>query len=83
VSALGEVAKPRAIVKPVGGLAEEAHAAGCRPLEPEREAEQRRLAAAVRAGDGDELAGGDDQIDVAQNRLPVQIREVDVLELDR
>jgi hypothetical protein len=49
-------------------------------LETEDEPEQRRLAAAVRARDGDELAPLDLQRDVTQDVRTVPVRERHVLE---
>ncbi len=43
-----------------------AHQAGIRPLQPQRDAQQRRLAGAVGADDGDDLAGAKGERDVAQ-----------------
>ena len=45
-----------------------------RTLEPEDEAQQRRLAAAVRAGDGNELACGDTQRDAVEHEDAVPVR---------
>jgi hypothetical protein len=52
-------------------------------LEPEDQAEKRRLAAAVRSGDGHELAAFDGEIHVAEDRRAGAIGERDVVELDR
>ena len=66
---LGEVADARAVAEAPGGLAVEQHLPARRPLEAEREPEQRRLAAAVRPGDRDELPLLDPQVDAG--RAPV------------
>ena len=81
--ALGEVADPRAVAERRGRLAEEQHASARRPLEPEREPQQRRLAAAVRAGDRDELAVLDAQVDAGEHRPAARVGEVDAVELER
>ena len=57
----------------MGGLAEEQRAARGRPLEPEHEPDERRLAAAVGAGDRDELAPLDGEVDVREHR-PAAVR---------
>ena len=59
------------------------HLPARRPLEAEREPEQGRLAAAVRAGDRDELALLDAQVDVLQHLRPLAVREVDPGQLER
>ena len=64
------------------GLAEQARGAQGRALEPERHAEERRLAAAVRAGNGDELARLDREVDVAEHRRPAGVGERDAAERD-
>ena len=69
VRALREVAERRAAREAVRRLAEEQHRARRRPLEPEHEPQQRRLAAAVRAGDRDELALLDREVDVREHAL--------------
>ncbi len=63
-------------------LAEDAHGAGSRPLEPEDQPQERRLAAAVRAGDRDELPRRDLEGDVLQHRDARPVGERDVAELD-
>ena len=78
---LGEVADPVALSQPAGGLTEERCRSRLRLLEAEQDAEQRRLAAAVRAGHGDELALVDGQADVAEHRRPAWVGEGDALEL--
>ena len=80
---LGQVPEPRAIAEAVGRLPEEAHLAAGRPLQTEREPEQRRLPAAVRACERDELPGLDLEIDIEKDRLPREVAELDVRELDR
>ena len=69
---VAERAPPR---EGMGGLAEEERVPGERALEPEREPDQRRLAAAVRARDGDELALLDPQVDVVQDGRAVPVGE--------
>ena len=80
---LRQIPEQGPLVEAVGGLTEQAHPAGGRPLEPEREPQEGRLPAAVGAGDRHELARRDPEVDVAQHGLPVQVGEVDALELDR
>ena len=63
-------------------FAEQLDLAARRLLEPERQPQQRRLAASIRPGDRDELTGVDPQVDAGQHRRPLRVREVDVLELD-
>src|SRR6266540_1444181 len=81
LGALGEVAEAPALAKAVGRLIEEPHAAARGALEAQGQAEQGRLAAPVGSGDRDELAGGDLERDVAQDRLPVLVGEIDSGEL--
>ena len=80
--ALREVADAPAVGERPSRLAEQPHLTARRALEAEREPEQRRLAAAVRAGDRDELAGLDAQRDVVEHARALRVREVDVLELE-
>ena len=54
--ALREVADPRPRRRAAAAAPKSRTRPACRPLEPEHEAKQRRLAAAVRPGDRDELA---------------------------
>src|SRR5262245_19874323 len=62
--ALREVAERGTTREPFRRFPVQAHGPCARALEPEDEPEQRRLAAAVRARDGDELALADPQVDV-------------------
>ena len=78
---LGQVADPVALPQPAGGLTEERCRSRLRLLEAEQDAEQRRLAAAVRAGDSDELALVDRKADVAEHRRPAWVGEGHALEL--
>ena len=80
---LREVAEARAAAEAVSALAEEVRVTARRPLDPEGEAQERRLATAVRAGDGDELAGRDREVDVAQHERPASVAEPDTAEIDR
>ena len=66
-----------------GGSAEHEHASRGGALEPEREAQQRRLAAAVRPGDPDERPVLDGERDALERGRTAPIGERDVLELDR
>ena len=81
--ALGEVAERGAAREPRRRLAEEERLARRRPLEPERQPHQRRLAAAVRTGDRDELARLDGELDVLEHRPAAVVGERDVAQLDR
>ena len=63
-------------------LAEHAHGALARALEPEHEPQQRRLAAAVRPRDRDELARRDRERDVLEHADPGPVAERDAVELD-
>ena len=83
LGALREIPDAGALAERSYRFAEQRHLAARGSLEPKREPEERRLAAAVRAGDRDELAGGDLQLDVVEHRRPLRIGEVDVVELDR
>jgi hypothetical protein len=53
-----------------------------RALEPEENPDERRLPAAVGAGDGHELAFAQPQVDSLQNALAWSVPEGDILELD-
>jgi hypothetical protein len=64
-------------------LAEDERLASCRLLEADGDAQKRRLAAAVRACDGDELAGFDLEVDVVQDLGTTRVGEADVTQLDR
>ena len=65
----------------MGRLAEEERSARRRPLEPEQDSDERRLAAAVRARDGDELALAQLEIDVLEHALAGPVPERDAAEL--
>jgi zinc transport system substrate-binding protein len=62
------------VAEPAGILAEELHLSSIGGQEPEQEAEQGGLAGAVRADQGDELAGRDVEGDVVDHRL-LAVRE--------
>jgi hypothetical protein len=64
-------------------LAEEQRGTCGRPLEAEQDAHQRRLAAAVRSGDGDELALAQLEIDVLEDALTRPVAEGHPCEQDR
>ena len=66
-----------------GGLAEDPREPLLRTLEPEHDPKERRLPATVGAGDRDELARLDRQVNVAEHRRSSRIRELDVREFDR
>jgi hypothetical protein len=78
---LGEVADAVAGADVVGRLPEEPRLTPGRLLEPERDAQERRLAASVRTGDRDELTRADREIDVLQDERPSGIGERDAIEL--
>ena len=59
----------------MGGLAEEERRPLARALEPEHDPHERRLAAAVRAGDGDELALAECEVDVLEHALARPVPE--------
>ena len=65
-----------------GGRPNSQHASRGGALEPEREAQQCRLAAAVRPGDPDERSLLDGEGDALERGRTAPIRERDVLELD-
>jgi hypothetical protein len=67
----------------VRGLAEEGRVSLDRPLQPEDDPYERRLAATVRARHGDELALADAEVDVFEDALSGPVAERDPLELDR
>ena len=77
-----EVPDPVAVAHPVCGLAEQPRRPGNRFLQPESDAQKRRLAASVRARDRHELARVDLQADSAENLRPARVSERDLLELD-
>ena len=80
--ALGEIADAVALAEATGGLAEERGRSRLRLLEPEQDAQQRRLAAAVRAGDRDELALLDRRGSTSRSTGgPPGIGEADALQL--
>ena len=81
--ALGEVAERGATREPRRLLAEEESFAGRGTLEAESQAHQRRLAAAVRPGDRDELAGLNREAHVLEHRAAAVVGERDVAQLDR
>ena len=81
--ALREVADPLAARVVLRGLAVEQREAARRPLQAEHEPHERRLAAPVRPGHGDELAGGDAEVDVLQHVAAALVRERDAPQLDR
>src|SRR5919198_976557 len=83
MGALREVADALTLACSSRGLAEQEDAPARRPLEAECEPQQRRLSASVGARDRDELTGLDAKIDAGQDRLPVRVREVDAVELER
>jgi hypothetical protein len=60
----------------------ELHSTRHRFLETEDESQQRRLAAAVRSRDRDELASTDLEGDIAENERAVPVGERDVVESD-
>src|SRR5918992_1244249 len=59
------------------------HAARGRVVEAGKEVEQRRLAGARRAADGDDLARSDGEVDAAQHLRAAAVGEADGRELDR
>ena len=65
---LGQVGDEPATRSDRDGPPEEADGAGLRPARARRSAAERRLAAAVRPGNRDELALGDLQVDVLEHR---------------
>ena len=79
---LWQVADAAAAATLAGRLAEHAHRARARALEPEHEPEQRRLAAAVRAGDRNELARRDRERDILEHADAGPVAERDAVELD-
>ena len=83
IGPLGEVAEQPPAAELVRRLAVEQYAARRRPLQFEEEPEEGRLAAAVRPGDGHELALLDAEVDVLEHRLLGPVAEADAVELDR
>ena len=63
-------------------LTEQQRRACSRLLQPEQDAHQRRLPPAVRAGDRDELALAEPEVDVLEHALPRAVAERDSVELD-
>ena len=82
LGSLREVANPSSSFELVCRFSEEERLASSRLLEPDGDAQKRRLAAAVRPCDGDELAGLDLEVDVVQYLGPTRVREADVTQLD-
>jgi hypothetical protein len=80
--ALLEIADSAACARPGGRLAEEERLAVAWTLEPEHEPHQRRLAAAVRSRDRDELALRDLEADPFEDGGAAAVAEADVAELD-
>jgi hypothetical protein len=63
--------RTRGLAEPADVLAVHRHGAGIRAVQAAEQVQQRRLAAAARAHDGDPLTGGDVQVDAAHRvRLP-------------
>ena len=81
--ALGEIPERVPAREPVGGLAVQECRTLARSLEPEEDPHERRLAASVRAGDRDELALAEREVDSLEHALPGPIAEGDASELDR
>ena len=79
---LGQVGDEPATTSDRDGPLEEADGAGLRPAEPDDQPRERRLAAAVRPGNRDELALGDLQVDVLEHRPPGVVPEGDPVEFD-
>ena len=79
--ALGHVAERRTAGEPVRRLPEQLGGTGLRPCQPEREANERRLAAAVGTGDRHELAFANREVDVRHDWLAGQVAEGDPREL--
>jgi hypothetical protein len=83
LSPLGEVSDLPSASELACWLAEEQCLAPRRVLEPDGNAQEGRLAAAVRAGDGHELASFDLEIDVVEDLGPTRVGEAHVTEIDR
>ena len=66
----------------VGRLAVQERRARTGSFEPEEDAHERRLAAAVGACDGDELAFAECEVDVLEHVLTGPVPERDVAQLD-
>jgi hypothetical protein len=82
LSPLGEVSDLPSARELVRRLAEEQRPTSRRLLEPDGNAQERCLAAAVRTGDSDELARFDLEIDVVQDLGPTRVGEADVTQFD-
>jgi hypothetical protein len=82
LSALRKVSDPSSSRELDRRLAEQQRVASRRVLEPDGNAEERRLATAIRAGDGDELSGLYLEVDVVQDLGPTRVGEAHVTELD-
>src|SRR5215210_318657 len=79
---LGEIPDRRAPREPPRRLAEQECLAARGLLQPEDDADQRRLPAAVRSRYRNELPGTNRQIDVAQHRRAVPVREGNAAKLN-
>jgi hypothetical protein len=80
--ALGEVPESVSIREAMGRLAVQERGARTGSFEPEEDAHERRLAAAVRTCNGDELAFAEREIDVLELVLPGPVPERHVAQLD-
>ena len=81
--ALSEIPERVPAREAVGRLAVQECNALARSLEPEEDPHERRLTASVRAGDRDELALAEREVDSLEHALPGPIAEGDASELDR
>jgi hypothetical protein len=79
--ALGEVPESVSIREAVGRLAVQERRARIGSFEPEEDAHERRLAAAVGACEGDELALTERKVDVLEHVLPGPVPERDITQL--
>ena len=79
---LSEIAEREAPGEPVSRYVGKERLADSGSLQAEDEAHERRLAPAVRPGDGDELAGLDTQIDILQDRRTNRIGKGDPSKLE-
>jgi hypothetical protein len=79
---LREVSDPSSARELGCRLPEQERLAPPRLLEADRDTQERRLAAAVRPGDGDELSGLDLEVDIVQDLGPTGVGEADVRQLD-
>jgi hypothetical protein len=82
LGSLREIADSRAPAESGCRLAEEQCLTAQRLLQPDGDAQQRCLPAAVRPGDRDELTRFDDEIDLVENLGPAGVAEADIAELD-